>query len=255
MNVQELFIKADPERVFYGYTIIRPVFDDFEPISLEDQTLAYVKLKEHIADVCDVLKTCEIDMGNDPRTLFVMKRRSTVYGESYLGDLENWVLKDRDVLEALDKDFRIWDDEGEMRIPHYGIDFVPVTTLAGYTVASESVNHMGINICCATILRGLFMWGFTDEAREKRLEELEADLDAGLKGYEEGRVYTHEEVMEKLENELFANSSEDEKEHRRLEKEYKKSVKEIENRYIEKVIQEDHQFFIDAVKYEFRNRK
>ena len=79
------------------------MFEDYEPISLEEQTLAYVKLKKHIADVCSEFKTCEVDMRDEPKTLFVMKRRSTIYGESYLGELESRVLEDRDVLEVLDR--------------------------------------------------------------------------------------------------------------------------------------------------------
>ena len=254
MNIQELFRQADPERIFYGYILIEPVFSKFEPIPYEKQTQALIKLKEYIVDACDRFKTCNISTDDNPGTVFVMKRRSLNYGESYLGNLENRMIYDNAAFDAIDKDFRIWDDEGDAKLSFYGIDCTPISKLSGYTVAAESVNHMGINICCATILKELFFWGFTEEKREKSIKEFEESLAAGEKDIEEGRHRSFEELVEELELEWSSDESEDEKEYRRLKKEFEKSVKEIEHRYMEMIINEDHQAFIDAVKYEYQNR-
>ena len=62
MNVKELFSKADPERVFYGYTLLYPVFDDIESIPIEEQTGMYIRLKEHIHDTCERIGNIKLVM-------------------------------------------------------------------------------------------------------------------------------------------------------------------------------------------------
>ncbi len=263
MNVQELFRKADPERVFYGYTLIRPVFEDLDAISKEEQTLGYVKLKGYIAEACEQIQTCNLETSEeDASTIFVMKRSSLTYGESYMGELESRVIKDREAFDVLDKNFRIWDDQGDVKLSFYSVDFTSIKKLAGYTIADESVSHVGINICCAAILRPLFFWGFTEAKRRERYKELieslkEIEERSDEKNYKEKKdgEQSFDEFMEELERRYPVDWSDDEKEHIRLEKEFKNSVKDIEKRHIEKIVKEDHEAFIAAVKCEYKKRQ
>ena len=250
MNVKELFSRADPERVFYGYTLLRPVFDDIESIPIEEQTGMYIRLKKHIYDTCERIGNCQIETG-EAHTVFVMNRTSLEYGQSYKSSIECRLIVDKDALEAVNKDFSIWDDEGEVRLNFYSLDFTSTPEIARYTVASKSIEHMGINTCCAAILYDLFTWGFTDEDREKKQKEIIESLAESERDIEEGWYYTAEEVFEELKKELFSDCSEDEKEHIIREDQYKESVKEIEERYVRKILEKDHKDFIDAVRTEY----
>ncbi len=121
-------------------------------------------------------------------------------------------------------------------------------------MASKSIEHMGINICCATIIMEMFRWGLTDEDRSKRLEALKHNLEKSMDSMEKGEYLSYDEVMDEIERKLYADSSEDEKEYHRHKKEFRKRVKDIEDRNRIKILKEDHQAFIDAVRYEYKNR-
>lgn len=61
--------------------------------------------------------------------------------------------------------------------------------------------------------------------------------------------------LEELEQRFMEGVSEDAKEHRRLEKEYQKTVRNIEARYARKIISEDHLAFIEAVRNEYKSNR
>lgn len=143
---------------------------------------------------------------------------------------------------------------GETRLEHYGIDFVSVEELGGYTIAQQSVDDMGIEVCCACILQELFEWGFTEEARKEHFEELKEMLDESMNNLDEGEYISAEDLFDELEDELLSEESEDEREYWRLEKEFKRKVREIERHYSQKINDENHKMFIDAVKNEYGNR-
>jgi len=121
-------------------------------------------------------------------------------------------------------------------------------------VAEQSVENLGIEVCCACILQDLFEWGLTEENRQEHLEDLEEMLDESMKDLDEGRYTSAEELFEDLDKEILAEASEDEREYWRLEKEFKRKVSEIERRYSQKINDENHKMFIDAVKNEYGNR-
>lgn len=254
MYVWELFAQADPELVFYAYTLVRPVFSEYVERDLDEQSKILRGLKEHVKEYCEKISDSEIDYSHDARTIFVMKMKESAYREAYKTIYGSYVIKDEEARRALGIDFNLWDDEGEARLEHYGIDFISVAELAGYSIAEQSVEKLGVEACCACILRELFEWGLTEEEREEQFEELKKRLDESMKDLEEGKCISAEELFDELEDELLSEESEDEREYWKLEKEFKKKVLKIERRYAEKINDENHQLFIDAVKTEYGNR-
>lgn len=255
MNVQELFEQADPEIVFYAYTLLEPVFSDYDERSIAEQAHIYRGLKGHIEKYCDKLANVDLDYSCEPMTIFVLGMRDTSWGCSYKKDIRCHVIKDSEAFEGINKKFTLWNDNGEIRIEHYGIDFVELSELASYSVAEESIEQLGADVCCATILQDLFEWGLTEESRSENHDDLIEKLAESEKDIEEGRCYSADEVFEELEKKYFSELlTEDEKEHRRLEKEYKNKVREIESRHSSKIIDEDHQMFIEAVRSEYQRR-
>jgi len=254
MHVWELFAKADPEIVFYAYTLVRPVFSEYGEQNIAEQAKILRSIKSHIKEYCKKISDSDIDYSCEEHTIFVLAMKESSYRESYKTIFGCYVIDDEEAKQALKKDFTIWNDVGETRLEHYGIDFVSVEELAGYTIAQQSVDDMGIEVCCACILQELFEWGFTEEARKEHFEELKEMLDESMKDLDEGRYTSAEELFEDLDKEILAEASEDEREYWRLEKEFKRKVREIERRYSQKINDENHKMFIDAVKNEYGNR-
>ncbi len=254
MTVQELFKECDPELVFYAYTLVSPVFGDYDDHSLEEKAHAYRRLKDHIMESCQRLSSDGIDYSCEPMTIFILDNQCDEWGKSYLKDVYFTVVKDSEAYERIGDDFANWNDEGDNGLERYGIDFVRLSELAGYTVAEQSIENMGINTCCAAILLELFIWGFTEEDRERNSEDLKKDLDESVQDIKDGRCYSWDEFIEELDREIIADCSEDEKQHRIYEKEYKNKVEEIERCYAEDVYEINHQKYIEAVISEFRNR-
>ena len=122
-------------------------------------------------------------------------------------------------------------------------------------MAEESIKNIGVNACYAAILWDLFVWGLTEESRENSSKKLKKSLEKSKKDIEEGKYHSAEDVLKKLEQRIIDECSEDEKQHRIYEKEYKKKVKEIEECHAERVFKDNHEKFIKAVKSEFQRRQ
>ena len=255
MHVWELFAKADPEIVFYAYTLVRPVFSEYGEQNIAEQAIILRSIKSHIKEYCKKISDSDIDYSCEEHTIFVLAMKESSYRESYKTIFGCHVIDDEEAKQALKKDFTIWNDVGETRLEHYGIDFVSVEELAGYTIAQQSVDDMGIEVCCACILQELFEWGFTEEARKEHFEELKERLEEAKKEYEEGRCISGEEFMEELRKEILADANEDEKEYRKYKDEFDEKVIDIERRYSYKIDEENHKMFIDAVKNEYWKRQ
>lgn len=254
MITQEIFKKADVENVFNAYILIRPVFDDLDRHTMQEKVMALKGLRKHINEVCTQIATCDIDTTDESKTLFVIGRTRTGWAESYIQDLECFSTKDKDAIEAVKKDFTMWNDDGEVRLDFYGLDFVSLPVLAGYRIAKKSVLEQGTDVCCAVILHDLFLWGITEDQHKKSLKELVNKLKEAEEDLLHNRTISHEELWAELEKDFLNKGTEDEKEHYRLEREYHNKVKEIEERHMMSIINKDHQRFIDIVRDEYSDR-
>lgn len=252
MTIQELFRKADPELVFHAYTLIRAFFDDLDTHTMQEQAVILRNFRTYIGEVCAQIATCDIEREERSQTLFVIGRTSLKWEESHIQDLECFTIYDDEAKKAVECNFTMWNDDGDMRLEHYGIDFVKIPALAGYHIAKSSVEEQGIDVCCAVILEELFSWGLTEEQREERYEELVKRIKKSEQEVEAGHVVTSEELWEELDKEFLEHASEDEKQHMYFEREYEKNVEEIEQRHREEISAKDHQRFIDIVKKEYK---
>lgn len=256
MIIQELFKKADIENVFNAYILIRPVFDDLDRHTMQEKVVALKKLRKHINDACVQIATCAVDVTDEPKTLFVIGRTRTKWGESYIQDLECFSTKDTDAIEAVKKNFTMWTDDGDVRLDFYGLDFISPPVLAGYCIAKPSLLEQGVDVCCAVILREIFLWGITEEQRKENRRDLEISLKEAEEDILNNRTIPFEEFWAELENDYFNNykGSEDEKEHYRLEREYQDKVKEIERRHSMNIMENDHKRFVGIVRDEYSSR-
>ncbi len=254
MNVQDLFIQADPELVFYAYTLIAPVFSDYDEHSLSEKSIALKYLKGHIEETCERISNCDLDYSCEPKTVFVTEMSETEYGESYKKTYSCDAIQDREAMEVLHTDSKNDDSEGISKIQNYGLDFVSIEELANYSVAVNSVENMGAEVCCACILWELFLWGFTEEKREESFEQLKKNVDEAMTNLDEASYVSLSDFMDEMDEEYFSDISEEYKEYMKCEKEFEKKVKKIKDDYAERILKKNYQIFMDAIKCEYTNR-
>lgn len=253
LTVLELFKKADPELVYYAYIVCLPVFEDYDNHRLIEKAKALSGLKEKIIEICDYISSCDIEEDKD-YTIFISYRNSMEYDKSYIKEIFAFCIEDNEAINVIDKEFTIWNNDGEVVLKHYGFDFSKYEEVAGYYVAEESISREGIEACCAVILQEMCRFGFDPEYRNSKINEMITELKETIKHKDEQKYYTFEEVFGKLEEDFLNNASDDEREHHRLEKLYKESVKDIEHRAYIKLINENHSVIVEQIRNEYTNR-
>ena len=253
MTVSELFEKCDPELVFYAFIQVNHIFEDFEKINLSEKADVFYVLKDLIAEVCKYISHCKIE-DSEPNTIFVTYKSCVEYGESYKRIYDAFYTSDSEVLSALDKKFTLWNDDGDTRIMHYGLALSSYERIAGYSVADVSIAEVGEAGCCGVILWEMSHVGLLPEEREEKIKELVKSLEEAEKSMDEGKTYTSDEVSAMFEEDFYSNATDDEKEHHCLEKQYEESVKEIELREREKVLNKDHERLIKLIRQEYQNK-
>lgn len=83
-------------------------------------------------------------------TIFVMEvQDSEDYSEKWKKKIISFAICDKEAVAVLDKDFHVFDNEGEARVEHYGIDQAPMEKMVNYTIAKSSLKKLGKEIYAA----------------------------------------------------------------------------------------------------------
>lgn len=256
MIVQELMNEVDPNRVADAYILFDYHFskDNFEQ-SLVEKYQHIEKVRHVISENIREFKACEIDSSKGAYTLFVMETPVDSYEDSWKKDLDGFLIYDKEILPVLDKDFRLFNDDGEVLINHYELDMEYMDVMAGYRVADSSIDLLGKEICAAYILSSMFFFGFMREEREKNLAKFFEDLEESVKQIERGKVVSHKLIFEEFEEELEKKMSEEERAYQKAKKDFEKAVEEIENKHRHKVFAEREQLYIDIIRKEYGQRE
>lgn len=257
MTVKELFKKADPTVIFYAYIMLEPVYDEYKEYDVQTKAEGLEELKNKLLDNIQLIVNSKDNINEvEPSTIFVMERKSTEYDRPFETYTEAFLVKDEEAYDKIDRDFTIWNDNGECRIEHYAFDFEPLQTIANYRIAKESVCHMGIEACCAAILNEISFWGLVESIRIAKIEELKEAIEEAISDNENTRKYEFDNVddlMADLEADLELTDTQ--KEYRKYYQEFKNKVRHIEKAYSDKVSNEDHMHYISAVRNEYLGRK
>lgn len=255
MTVQELMTNVDVNRVADAYLLLDYYFsdDNFEQ-TLRQKYEAVPCLRHILRENIYLFKNVEVNTKREPHTIFIMEVSTEDYDESWKKKLEGFSIADNDVIPVINKDFRLFDDDGDQRINHYCFDMTPLEDLAGYTIAQSAIEILGSEICAAYIMSVVFRFGLTPIERENNISDLYKQLDESIKSVEEGNLISHEELMEALEIDLFSKSTEDERTYWTAEKVFKEATESIRNKHLKQVYADRHQQYIDEIRREFSNR-
>lgn len=254
LTVQELFRKADKKMVFNAYTLIEPLFDDLNMDSLAVKAEKIEIARERIFSLCDHICECDPVQG-EKETIFVMERPGAPYEKQHVKEIDVFCVNDKEADKAVDKDFSLWDDEGEVRIGHFAIDLLPFDEVAAYNIAGESVAMEGIDVCCAAILNELCFWGTSIKDREKRMKQVVEELKICVSNQKNEDYVPCEEMFARLDEKITSCMSEDEKLYHQYKIEFKEKVRDIEERRMIKTMNETHKMYIDTIRREYMSRR
>lgn len=251
MMIQELFQQAESNHVEEAYFLQHKVFESYEKHSLYEKIEAVMRIKKHIREHVIRLATCNISR-EEPQTVFIIELPCECYEDKGKTEITLFSIFDDEAHQKVRRDFSLWTENGECRIERYGIDMSKPESIAGYHIARKSVEMLGITACCVEILYELFEFGYSDESREKNIQELYDRIKEAEKDIEEGKFYSHEEVFEQLWEEMLGNcKNTDEREHMILKREYESKVEKIERRYTQKILKANHKKIIEMIRDEY----
>lgn len=251
MIIQELFQQAEKERVEEAYFLQHTVFEPYERYSLDKKVDVVMRIKEYIREYMIRLAICNIDR-EESQTVFIIELPCGCYEDKGKTELTLFSIFDNEAHQKVQRDFSLWNKDRECRIERYGIDMSKPECIAGYHIAKKSVETLGITACCVEILHELFEFGYSDESREKNIQELYERIKEAEEDIAEGKLYSHEEVFEQLWEELLENCmNADEREHMILKREYESKVKKIERRYTQEILEANHKKIIALIRDEY----
>ncbi|MCD8069582.1 MAG: hypothetical protein LUE87_12020, partial [Lachnospiraceae bacterium] len=245
MKVQELFCRANFDRVVDAYILMFPPFRDYDRIPIKEKLARLGRLKQAIRDNCDSFRACVPSLKNESYTIFILELESGLWEDKGKPEFWNFAVRDEELREKAGRNFDQWRNEGEDRLERYGIDMTPMNVLASYEVAGESVSRYGIEACCAVIFFELFWFGYTDEQRAEGIEALKKELDESMEEFErDGKDsgIPAEEFFDQMFEEILNDcENEDERQYMILEREFHHSVEDINRRFGKKVSEHNDQ--------------
>lgn len=256
MTIKELMSQVDINRVADAFLLLDYGFSEsnYENNFFEKYE-AIPKIRKIIKENIRLFTECTPNKDTVPHTVFITYHQDDEDYEN-LGKkvFSCFATCDENVLQVLEKDFHIFDNEGEARVQHYSVDYTPMKDMVNYVIAESSIKELGKEICVAKILSELFFWGAFPEDREKKVEKLYEELTKPITENELIDSKSFEEIMKKHMDKLLSNVSADEKAYYMAKERFEKETEEIQKRYRYKIDDEIQKQYIQAIKMEYKGR-
>lgn len=256
MTIKELMAQVDANRVTDAFLLLDYNFsaENFENSFIEKYE-AVPKLRKILEENIRLFAECTANDDAVAHTIFIMySQEDEDYENQWRKKFYCFATRDEEVLPVIDKDFHIFDNEGEALVLHYGIDNAPMQEMANYVIAQASLNGLGKEICVAKILSELFFWGAFPKEREKAVNELYESANEPIdeKALADSKAF--KEKMREYEEQLMLNMSDDEKAYKLAKERFEKETEDIIHRYWHRVKDEIHKQYIDAIREEYKGR-
>ncbi len=254
MTVQALFRQASPEKVIDAYVLLKPIFYKYEIFSVQEKLDKWACIRDAIRTHINLFQTGTSKPTEEEATIFILEYALESWEERGSRDFDIFSLKDEDVRGRFRCELPLIEERLTLAIGHYGIDMTPMEELAGYRMAGPSISEYGVEACCALILHEVFRFGYTSERRKENLDRLYEELDEAIKEFERSGKTSYISAEEMFQELLDLYDDEDEKQHRILEHEYQESVREIENRHMYKILEQNIKKKAAMIEKEYRAR-
>lgn len=254
MTIKELMSQVDVNRVADAFLLLDYGFSESNyENSFFEKYEAIPRIRKIIEENIRLFTECKLNEDTVPHTVFIMYHQDDEDYEN-LGKkvFSCFATCDEDVLQVLEKDFHIFDNEGETKVQRYSFDNVPMKDMVNFVIAESSIKKLGKEICVAKILSELFFWGAFPEDREKKVEELYEKSTKPITEKELIDSKYFKEKMKKYEEEILSNMSDDEKAYYMAKERFEKETEEIRSRYWHKIDDEIQKQYIKAIKMEYK---
>lgn len=256
MTIKELMSQVDVNRVTDAFLLLDYNFsvENYENSFIEKYE-AIPRIRKIIEENVRLFAECTTNDVIEQYTVFIMYDQDDEdYENQWKKEFSCFATSDGEVFSVIDKDFHIFDDEGDVTISRYSFGHTPMQEMSNYVISQSSLNDLGKEICAAKILSELFFWGAFPKEREKRVNELYEKLNKPIDMSKIVDNKTFKDRMKKWEEQLILNMSNDEKAYHFAKKSFDKETEDIVQRYRYRVINEIQKKYIDAIKTEYKGR-
>ena len=256
MTVKQLMSDVDINRVVDAFILLDYNFSEsnYESNFFEKYE-AISNIRKIIEINVKLFVECKAGKNTDLHTIFIIQHRDYEdYENMGKSVLTGFATRDEEVLQVLDKDFHIFDNEGEAELRHYGFDYDSMEDMVNYIISESSIREIGKEVCAAKILSELFFWGAFPEDRKKRIGKTYEKLTQPITEKKLVDEKTFTEIMDKHMEEIMSKMSDDEKAYTIAKEKFEKETEGIRERYKNKVISEIHKQYIKAIKEEYIGR-
>lgn len=224
--------------------------------TIDENIQAVRREREMVARLVDIICEHDVDDSVSSCVLFVIPYKEAIWSE------RGKILFDAGMVYADEAKAKItddsWTNDGDSRVDGYAFEFTAMSEVLGYRVADvclERVNHLDIT---SEILNELTMFGYDEIRRSERIEsevgilvDRVADIDKRVVNGETVGI-PHDEVFARLEKSHYDSlESEDERLYYVREREFKKSVSDIRDRFMRQIMVENKKLCEDYYKAEF----
>lgn len=157
MKIKDLMAQVDVNRVMDAFLLLDPYFsaENFEDSFMEKYE-AVPKLRKIIEENIRLFSECTVNDNILPHTIFIMHNQDDNYENQSKKSISGFVICDEEAISIINKDFHMFDDEGEAILQYYSFDTVPMQDMACHTIAQSSLYEFGKEVCVAKILSELF---------------------------------------------------------------------------------------------------
>jgi hypothetical protein len=248
MTVKELIARNNVKRIYGKYLEYHDILEDYEKevMSREQLNTAYTNLFKYLEDMIDKIK--EIETEKNDNVIFVVWQKDTSINEDEKTP-HSWMSHISDIKGKVGEEFTLWDNNGT-RIEHYAYDMSDLKEIVSSEVYCYEVDEV---TACAEIMINILRFGFDEEQRTSRINEIVDSLKETIESIEKGELENEKYV----DIEDFFDSMEDkymnpeEKENRRKEKEERKKNEERDRLYSHISMKLNHKVCISAVESYF----
>lgn len=244
----------DVNQVIDAFLLLDYTFstENFENSFMEKYE-AMPKLRKIIEQNIRLFAECIPNEDTKPHTVFIIYADNEDYENQQRKKFYRFITCDEEVLSVINKNFSVFNNDGEATISHYGFN-APMQEIANYIIAQSSLNKFGKEICIANILSELFFWGAFPEEREKTVNELYEIVSKPIDEKELLDIKTFEKEIKKYKEQLISDMSDDEKAYHLAKERFKEDTEDIIKRYRHRVMNELHKQWIAVIKEEYKKR-
>lgn len=262
MTVQELFFNTDMDDIIDAYMFKHGICTttlEASTHTLQENINAVRTERELVKNLILNIIKAKADEKDAEKILFCIPYYSADYDDKNKIEYSTFFVHKEEAIQKIN--LPDWANDDDMMVMHYAYDFSPLHEVVGMTIAECCLSgNLAVPVLEITtdILENLSFFGYEEEPRLQRLDEIFSELDESMKHYQEAVEQGKpagtpaKVVFEQMRQDILNScETEDERNHYIYTCEYHDKVHEIEYRYTETIIRQNNLLTEQYYKAEF----